>query len=286
MGRLGGTALKLCQTVLYAIEFCAAGIVLGIYSWFLWWLHHNHVGIPTWEKAVEGLSGAACLYLIFAVVLTCCLGGITFFAFLAILLDVLFCGAFIAIAVMTRDGADSCSKNTYVHTPIGNGRGSTDIKDATDLSFACRLNKVAFAVSIIGAGLFAVSALIQLAIGRNHQKEKRFGPSPKNNYTSGSGTRWFSRRRGPKTTRDAYAKDAETGIVGDGATGLTAPDNTTMRPSADTGYTGSTMGNNNPYVHDKYNTPAMPTHGGYHTAPTGTGVNPYGYDNTARPTNF
>ena len=37
-----------------------------------------------WEKAVEGLSGAAVLYTIFAVVLTCCLGGISVFAFLAI----------------------------------------------------------------------------------------------------------------------------------------------------------------------------------------------------------
>ena len=126
------------------------------------------------------------------------------------------------------------------------------------------------------SGLFVISALIQLAIGRNHQREKRFGPSPRNNYTSGSGNKWFRRRRGPKTTRDAYAKDAETGIVGAGAADL--------RPSHETGYTGSTAANSAPYTHDKYTTPAMPT-GGYHTAPTGTGTNPYGYDNT-RTANF
>ena len=134
------------------------------------------------------------------------------------------------------------------------------------------------------SGLFLISALTQLAIGRNHQREKRFGPSPANNYTSGSGKKWFRRKRGPRTTHDAYAKDAETGIVGGGAAGgLAAPDHT-VRPSHDTGYTGTTVGNANAYTHDKYNAPA--THGGYHTAPTGTGVNPYGYDNTTRPANF
>lgn len=151
MGFLGGGVLKLAQTFLYAIEFCCGGIILGIYSWFLWWNNHNTGHIPTWTKAVEGLSGAACLYLIFAVLLTCFLGGISFFAFIAILLDVLFCGAFIAIAVMARDGADTCSHNSFVRTPIGNGLGRTDIPDASDLSFACRLNTAAFAVAIIGA---------------------------------------------------------------------------------------------------------------------------------------
>lgn len=151
MGFLGGTFLKLFQTVLYAIEFCAAGIILGIYSYFLAWLHHQKITIPTWEKAVEGLSGAACLYLIFAVLLTCFLGGKSFFAFLGIALDVLFCGAFVAIAILTRDGTRSCSKSAFVHTPVGNGRGSTDLDDGPSLAFMCRLNKTAFAVSIIGA---------------------------------------------------------------------------------------------------------------------------------------
>jgi len=281
MGFLGGTFLKLFQTILYAIEFCCAGIVLGIYSYFLAWLAHQNINIPQWEKAVEGLSGSACLYLIFAVLFTCCLGGKSFFAFIAIVLDILFCGAFVAIAVLTRDGTGTCSSNSYVHTPVGNGKGSVNLHDAPTLSFMCRLNKTAFAVSIIGAGLFFVSAFVQLWISRTHQKEKRFGPSPRNNYTSGSGNRWFSRRRGPKTTHDAYAKDAETGVIGGG---LAAPGQD-VRPSHDTAYTGSTMGNNNAYVGDKY-APPVPTHGGYHTAPTGAGVNPYGYENGGRPTAF
>ena len=43
------------------------------------------------------------------------------------------------------------------------------------------------------------------------------------------------------------------------------------RPSHEAGYTGSTA---------TYEHPNKPLHSGYHTAPTGGAVNPYGYDNT------
>jgi hypothetical protein len=158
---ISGAILKLLQTFLYAIEFGCAAIILAIYSYFLSVLADRNIGIPTWEKAVEGISGAAVLYLIFAVLLTCFLGGKTIFAFLAIVLDILFCGAFIAIAVLTRDGgARSCSGNN-VHTPLGNGQSSAksgygagrnrNTTFSVSLGTACRLNKAAFAVSIIGA---------------------------------------------------------------------------------------------------------------------------------------
>lgn len=83
MGIVKGGALRLFQTFLYALAFCCAAVILGIYSYFLSVLADRNFAIPTYEKAVEGLSGAAVLYLIFAVVLTCCLGGIQIFAFLA-----------------------------------------------------------------------------------------------------------------------------------------------------------------------------------------------------------
>jgi hypothetical protein len=254
---LGGATLKLLQTFLYALEFCCAAVVLGIYSYFLAVLSDHDVNIPAWEKAVEGMSGIGVLYTIFAVVLTCCLGGIAFFAFVAIVMDILLCAAFIGLAILTRRGANSCTGSS-VHTPIGTG--PSDIHGAPggqrySISFgtACRLNTAAFAVSIIGAFLFLISAFMQLWLGRHHQREKRFGPSPANNYTYGSGNKWFKRRRGPKTTQAAYAKDTEV------AGGLNAPD----APAHETGYTGTT--------------------GGYHTGPVGTSVNPYGYDNH-RPT--
>lgn len=156
----GGAALKLFQTVLYALEFCCAGIILGIYSYFLATLADRDLTIYTWAKAVEGMSGAAVLYTIFAVLLTCFLGGKSFFAFLAIVLDLLFTGAFIAIAVLTRDGAHSCSG--FVRTPLGNGQskdkqgfddsnGNQQYTYAVSLGTACRLNTACFAVAVLGA---------------------------------------------------------------------------------------------------------------------------------------
>lgn len=156
----GGAALTILQTALYALEFCCSGIILGIYSYFLSVLADRDAPIYTWAKAVEGISGAAVLYTIFAVLLTCCLGGKTIFALLGIILDVLFCGAFIAVAVLTRDGAGSCKGN--VKTPLGNGNSNSkqgfgsngqgdQITYSASLGTACRLNTVCFAVAVIGA---------------------------------------------------------------------------------------------------------------------------------------
>ena len=142
----------------------------------------------------------------------------------------------IAIAVMTRDGAHSCSGN--VQTPLGNGpsrsrqgfgsNGQGDqITYAASLGTACRLNKACFAVAIVGAVLFLLSALFQVFLMRHHKKEKRFGPSPGNNYTSGSSKKRFGFGRKKNNT----AKSAEAGAL---------PANN--RVSNETGYTGTTVG--------------------------------------------
>merc|ERR1712230_353815 len=86
----GGALLRFGQTGLRLLEFACAAIVLGIYSYFLSVLADKNTHIPAWEKAVEGMSGAACLYPIFCVLLTLFLGGIRFFAFIAIVLDICF----------------------------------------------------------------------------------------------------------------------------------------------------------------------------------------------------
>lgn len=291
----GGAFLKVLQTFIYALLFCCSAVILALYSYFLATQASRDQPIPTWEKAVEGLSGCGVLYTIFAVVLTCCLGGISFFAFTAIVLDVLFCGAFIALAVLTRSGAYSCS-DPFLNTPLGSGVNDggdyvngNGVQYGVSLRTVCRMQTACFAVSVIGAFLFLFAAFIQLWIGRHHQKEKRYGPSPANNYTSGSGNKWFARRRrGHAATDGAYAKDAEAGVAAGGLAVPAAHDN---RVSHDTAYTGTTAGGaHDTYTGNKYEaTQHVPTAGGYHTGPTGTGVvpttgtNPYGYDNT-RPT--
>ena len=153
---IGGIFLRLTSTLIRVIQLCASILILGIFSFFLAELARHHLSIATWIRAVEGMSGAAALYGIFAVILTCCLGGITFFAFLAIILDICFIGCFVAIAILTRGGAHSC--NGLVNTPLGsgnasNGRSSSLLKGKNnpytpDLKLACKLEKAVFAVAI------------------------------------------------------------------------------------------------------------------------------------------
>jgi len=281
MGIIKGGALRLFQTFLYAVNFACSAIILGIYSYFLAVLSDRDLKILNDWKAVEGLSGAAVLYTIFAVVLTSCLGGVSFFAFLAIVLDLCFCGCMVAIAVMTREGAHSC--HGFVRTPLGNGPASShgggfDHKAvyAVSLETACKLNKAAFAVSIVAAVFFPISALMQVALVRHHKKEKRYGPGPSNNYTSGYGPRNFWRRGGKKQ----HTRDAELATAG----GLAAGHKHDTRPSHDTNYTGSTMAPPNvATVYDKGEQPVAAdnyTHAPYKNQTHGTAVNPYGYDNT------
>ena len=69
----GGLALKSVSFFLRIIQFCCAAITLGIFAYYLAVLHNHNLSIPTWEKAVTGLSGAAVLYTIIALLLLCCL---------------------------------------------------------------------------------------------------------------------------------------------------------------------------------------------------------------------
>jgi len=321
MGNFGGLALRGFQTFLYFVAFCCAAIILGFYSYFLAVQADRSASIPTWEKAVEGISGAVVLYTILACILTCCIGGITFFAFLGIVLDLLFSAGFVALAVLTRDGSHSCSGDS-VRSPLGTGpadqgAGGFDNNNVTyqfSNGAACRFNKACFSVAIVGAFIFFIAAVFQLFLGRHHKREKRFGPSPTNGYTSGTaGHRRFWQRK-PKTT---YTKDAEAGTFGTGGVGgagLMTDHHVDTRPSHETAYTGSTVGNPATFSGSKYDstapmvagagaptalgaghhTPGHPTAGpprgglpgagphGYHTQPTGTAVNPYGYDNNTR----
>jgi hypothetical protein len=169
------------------------------------------------------MSGAAVLYTIFGVILTLCLGGIAFFGFLGVVLDILFAGAFAAIAYYTRHGANSCSG--IVNTPIGRGPSNAEAPGAGDYGYACSLNTACFAVSILAIFLFLVSAFFNIMLVKHHKKEKAYGPSPKNNYTKGFGRKPFWRRnKTPKGTRDAEMATAGT-----------------SRISHETGMTGSTM---------------------------------------------
>lgn len=143
---VAGLLLRLNSTFIRALEFLAAALCLGIFSYFLADLSRHHLSIPTYAKAVEGIAGAAVIYTAFAVILTCFLGGIMFLAFLAIVLDLLFMGGFIAIAVLTRR-SDRCHSGT-VRSVMGSGAPGTHVVGVGNLGRACKLEEAVFGAAI------------------------------------------------------------------------------------------------------------------------------------------
>lgn len=97
MGLIKGGFLRLSQTFLYLLAFLCSALIVGIYrqvssipsihlsansqlSYFLAVQADRNVKIATYEKAVEGISAIAVLFTLFAIVLTCCLGGMFFYS--------------------------------------------------------------------------------------------------------------------------------------------------------------------------------------------------------------
>ncbi|CZT16066.1 uncharacterized protein RCC_01906 [Ramularia collo-cygni] len=269
MGLIKGGFLRLSQTFLYVLAFLCSALIIGIYSYFLAVLADRDVSIPTYAKAVEGIAGVATLFTLFAVVLTCCLGGITFFGLLAVLLNILVMGGFIAIAVLTRSAVHSCTANNIRTGPLGRAADSSfnsNVTYAVSPRTACRLNKAVFIVSIIGAFLFLVCALVQLLIVRSHKKEKKkYGPSPANDYTTGYGEQGKKKFWQRKTQSQTDGNNGARAIdlvqpVPAGTLGHAGPD---MRPSYET---ATTVGNGGVYDKDATAVPATGVIYGHETA--------------------
>jgi len=191
MAGKSGLALKFVQWFIRGVQFCCAAVVLALFSYFLATLHNHNMDIPTWVRAVEGISGVAVLYSLLGLLLLCCLAGHPATSFIAIILDVAFIGGFIYVAISNRDGASSCTGT--VSTPFGTGNANTSptaddgFTHLPNLRQACQMETACFAVSIVAIIFFILSILVELTLVRHRRKEARFGPSPANNYTSGSG---------------------------------------------------------------------------------------------------
>jgi len=226
----GGVALKGVSLFFRIIEFCCAAVILALFSFFLANLHTNHRIIPTYEKAVEGIAGAAVLYTIFAFLLVCCLGGVAFFSLLAILLDFAFCGAFIYVAWANRNGTRGSTG--IICTPLGCGdSGSRVVDSSVHIGTAHRMESAVFAVAVLGAIFFLFNILIEFGMMRHHKKEKAFGPSPNNGYTAGSPKRKFWQRRAKRDPEmGAYA----TKVHPDALPPHTSPDDVRASYATDT----------------------------------------------------
>ncbi|KAI0381798.1 hypothetical protein F5Y04DRAFT_60197 [Hypomontagnella monticulosa] len=190
MGAKAGFALKLLQWFIRGIQFCCCALVLAIFSYFLAILSNRGLDIPTWTRAVEGISGIGVLYTILGLLLLCCLAGHPFTSFIAIFLDICFVGSFIYVASSNRGGASSCTEQ--VDTPFGTGNAADMINGQyPTYRQVCQMETACLAVSIVAILFFVFSAVLEIVLVRHRRKEQRFGPSPANNYTSG-----YAKRRG------------------------------------------------------------------------------------------
>ncbi|KAK0739652.1 hypothetical protein B0T21DRAFT_400706 [Apiosordaria backusii] len=205
-----GTALKGLQFFLRILEFCCAALTLAIYAYFLALLSSNSLPIGVYVRAVLGISGAATAYTILAFLFLCCAPGQPFLSFVMMVLDVAFIPCFGYIAGVNRHGAGSCSRGE-LDTVLGRG-GAGEEKGGLGFGRACEMEKAVFAVGVAGCILFAISCGMNLALARHRKKEKRFGPSPANDYTAGYGKKkrfsaLFGRRRGAQDPRDGMGPD-------------------------------------------------------------------------------
>jgi len=172
MAKVVGAGLRAVATLFYMLDLLISAAILGIYSYYIATLHRHNQPIDTKWRAVEGLAGSATLYSIFAVLLTCFLGGMSFFAFLGMSFDIIFCGAMIAIAVLVRQGAHTCNNNNYITSPLGSGTLSGNTTTGLSLEIACKLDLAVLVLACAGALFFLLSFLLQLLVNRHHANEK------------------------------------------------------------------------------------------------------------------
>jgi len=148
MGVKAGFALKTLQWFIRGVQFLCCAVVLALFSYFLAVAAQHHFVIPTWTKAVEGISGIGVLYTFVGLLLLCCLAGHPFTSAIAIILDIAFVGAFIYVAQANRGGASSCD-NT-VDTLFGNRPATDDLgRGLPNFHQVCQMESAVLAVSII-----------------------------------------------------------------------------------------------------------------------------------------
>ncbi|GAB1314176.1 MARVEL domain-containing protein [Madurella fahalii] len=199
------------------IQFFCSAVVLALFTYFLIVLINHDMPIALWVPAVTGISGAGVVYVILALLFLCCLPGHPFPSILFMILDVVFMAGFAYVAVVNRGGASSCEGE--IETAFGRGDAETNMVDSEDgdflatpsLQLACKMETASLVVSIIADVFFIISIILGVVLIRNRRKEKRLGPSPANDYTSGYGTgRNHSSLSGRKSSSTGAASSSNT----------------------------------------------------------------------------
>lgn len=156
--RLKHSALyRWCLRFTRVFQFLSATISLGIFSSRVYKVYRlvNSVkaqrGINGSMGAVEGILAAAVLYTIIATLMTCLMRGgrgPTWLRWLWVLLDLLFVGAFIAVAVLTRpNGGSAGPRRCYAQRNQQTTNFTGENADTQDQS--CNLPWGTFILAII-----------------------------------------------------------------------------------------------------------------------------------------
>ncbi|KAF3905932.1 hypothetical protein ABW21_db0201000 [Orbilia brochopaga] len=176
---------KLLATLLRTAQVLATLYNTGCTTYFIVKLSDRNQ-ITGKALAVEIISAAGFLWASFVLVFSICLLQKSFFQYFTVLGDLLFIGGFVAVTILLRDAWNGACNSRRQPVPWLERAGD-------NISTNCQLVKGIFIVSIALSVLFLLSVLTSFLAHRHAKKERAFGPSPSNNYTSGRGKRSRSR---------------------------------------------------------------------------------------------
>lgn len=149
---------KSLSTLFRALQVLGTMYCVGVTTYFIVKIAKDRHSTPDGKTiAIEVISGAAFLYATFMLMLAICLLQKTFFQMLTILGDLLFCGGFVAVAVLLRHAAGQrCGGANASPAP-------TFLENADNrASINCKLTKGIFGAAVALAVLFFITALLAL----------------------------------------------------------------------------------------------------------------------------
>ncbi|TGZ79768.1 hypothetical protein EX30DRAFT_396836 [Ascodesmis nigricans] len=166
--------LKFLSFPLRILTFILAIYIVAASGYHIQRLNSNNLSPSAELYAIIIIAGAAALYAAMTALIACFFPRGGFILFL--LLDLIFCGGFVAIAVLLRDAVTEtrCAEGVWTES------GSTYDKG---LDETCGVDKAAFATAVANAVFFAILALLSFFIHQNQSKNRAFGPGPDNNYS-------------------------------------------------------------------------------------------------------
>lgn len=198
---MGKGLLKFLLFLFNILAACCAVIVLGIYAYFIAVsTGSGRTSVHGWMVGTLILATILTLFFLLGSFLSLCFGDKRVLGHMGAFMSILAACIFIAIAVLTRRGSKSCNGNRILQTPVGTGRADLDAPGAGSYRTACRINKAAFAVSLIGIFLSLMSALFQCFLVSVARKNKAAPPA------ASSGPFWKRNKAPvyPTTTTEPY----------------------------------------------------------------------------------